>query len=109
MGKELPGNGELVLRFEPLIFQKCYCAICGQKLKRKITIFEKKYTYHPFGITSIKKRKSIKTVISPVYCCKNCDYIIERDNQKKIKLIQKEVGSFILCNGKDIVNNYKID
>ena len=109
MGKELPGNGELVLRFEPLIFQKCYCAICGQKLKRKITIFEKKYTYHPFGITSIKKRKSIKTVISPVYFCEKCNYMIERDNQKKIRVTQEEVGSYVLKNAKELINIHKID
>ena len=49
MRKEQLGNTKLVLRFEPLIVQKCNCAICGKKLRWKITIFQKDYFYSPFG------------------------------------------------------------
>ena len=60
MGKEQLGNSKLVLRFEPLIVQKC-------------------------------------------------NYMIERDNQKKIRVIQQEVGSFVLKNAKELINIHKID
>lgn len=109
MGKEQLGNSKLVLRFEPLIVQKCNCAICGKKLRWKITIFQKDYFYYPFGNPFLKKCKSIKTVISPVYFCEKCNYMIERDNQKKIRLIQQEVGSFVLKNAKELINIHKID
>ena len=109
MGKEQLGNGKLVLRFEPLIFQKCHCAICGKKLRRKITIFQKDYFYYPFGISFLKKCKSIITVISPVYFCEKCNYMIERDNQKKISVIQQEVGSYVLKNAKKLIKIHKIE
>ena len=62
MGKEQLGNTKLVLRFEPLIVQKCNCAICGKKLRWKITIFQKVvFAQHFFKGRKTKKFQKQKS------------------------------------------------
>ncbi len=99
---------KLIIRMEPGIFKRHYCVICGKKLRRKITILESVVKYKPFGIPFAKERKSHRTIVSPVYRCKNCDYMIEYDNQKIVNRLQKENNSIILINAKRLVKKYRV-
>ena len=55
MEKEIYST-QLIIGFECRILKKSYCAICGNKLKRKITLIEKIEKYYPFGISLLKER-----------------------------------------------------
>lgn len=96
------------LRIELSILKREHCCICGSRLKRKITCIYKECTYKPFGIPFKKKRKRFYLLLMPVYRCKYCGYLIERVKQKKVSEMQKECGSYLLTDGKNIINRFKI-
>ena len=96
------------LRIELSILKREHCCICGSRLKRKITCIYKECTYKPFGIPFLKERKRFYLLLMPVYRCKYCGYLIERVKQKKVSEMQKECGSYLLTDGKNIIHRFKI-
>ena len=107
MAKEIYST-KLIISFEIMIFKKSYCAICGNKLKRKITLIEKIEKYYPFGVSLLKERELHKSIITPVYKCKYCIYEIEYNNQKKINEQQKRYRIKKLSNGPELIKKYRL-
>jgi len=83
------------------VLKRNYCCICGKKLKRKFSILTYKIK-RSFGY-----QKDV--IIILVYVCKNCNYEIEYSKQKKIRLIQKECGLYILPDGKELIKKVRIN
>lgn len=73
-----------------------------------MTILTQSYMYKPFCIPFLRERKGHNTILTPVYYCKDCDYMIEYHNQKIISKMQKEQGNHILLDGRKMVKKYKI-
>ena len=107
MEKEIYST-KLIISFECRILKKSYCAICGNKLKRKITLIEKNEKYYPFGVSLLKERELHKSIILPVYKCKNCRYEIEYNNQKKINVQQKRCGFKKIPEGAELIKKYSL-
>lgn len=107
MEKEIYST-KLIISFEFRILKKSYCAICGNKLKRKITLIEKIEKYYPFGVSLLKERELHKSIILPVYKCKNCRYEIEYNNQKKINEQQKRYSLKKIPEGAELIKKYSL-
>ena len=107
MAKEIYST-KLIISFEIRVFKKNYCAICGNKLKRKITLIEKIEKYYPFGVSLLKERELHKTIILPVYKCKNSRYEIEYNNQKKINVQQKRYCFKKIPEGAELIKKYSL-
>ena len=95
-------------QIEPFILKKAYCCICGNKLSRKIICIHEETTSKPFGMPFLKGRNRSYLLVLPVYKCKNCVYLIEYDEQKKISKQQKEIGEKILPNGKQLIKKSQV-
>lgn len=101
-------NKEIRLRIELGILKKRYCALCGLKLNRKIICIDQIYIYRPFCLPFLKEKKAKRIVVTPVYYCRKCNYMIDYDSQKKISIKQKENNSYILLEGNNLIKKLKI-
>ena len=101
-------NNEIRICIEFGILKKRYCALCGEKLKRKIIQTDQIYTYKPFCLPFLKERQAKRIIVIPVYYCKKCDYMIDYDSQKQIYIKQKENNTYILSDGKSLVKKLKV-
>lgn len=101
-------NKEIRLRIEFGIFKKRHCALCGLKLNRKIICIDQIYTYRPFCLPFLKEREAKRIIVTPVYYCRKCNYMIDYDSQKQISIKQKENNSYILSEGNNLIKKLKI-
>ena len=101
-------NKDLRLRIEFGILKKRYCALCGVKLNRKIICINQIYAYRPFCLPFLKERKAKRIIVTPVYYCRKCNYMIDSDSQKQVLIKQKENNSYILSEGNHLIKKLKI-
>jgi len=96
------------VQVELRILKKSFCCKCGKKLNRKIIFINNSNTYRTFGLKFLKERTRSYWLILPVYYCKQCDYMIECSNQRKIEIKQKEEKSYILSKSKYLIKKFKV-
>ena len=108
MSDEYVINKKIRFHLEFGILKRNYCCICGNKFKRKIIHLRNIYKYRPFCLPFLKERKASSILITPVYYCKNCDYLIDYDEQKNITQLQKQYNTHVLENGKTLIKKHKV-
>ena len=69
---------------------------------------DRKIIYRPFCLPFLNEKKAKRIVVTPVYYCRKCNYMIDYDSQKKISIKQKESNSYILLEGNNLIKKLKI-